>query len=331
VKLTLIWQSASYVERNWIREILRPITADEVIDEKHRLVLGNCILIDSYLHGRPRDYYKEFQGKNAWLLHMGDETYEGGYDRYDCFRGVLRSYWSSIFNPRRVLQIPVGYSAGTELAPALRATERPYLWSFAGGAAKSSRPEMIKAFSPIRSGFVHATDAPNARPIPSDEYQQILHQSVFAPSAMGNVNLECYRPYEALQRGAVPILEKRLGLDYFTKLLGKHPMPTFFTWRDAARFVASMQGDHAAQDHLIAECSDWWIGYKRNLSARIAQFVQEPHGADLGSAVHWSRSIPGSQVFELLRHHSVPATLRRAKRMALRIANEGKLRKTAGV
>jgi hypothetical protein len=330
VKLTLIWQSASFVERDWIREILQPITADEVIDGEHRVVLDNCLLIDSYLHGRPRDYYHAFQGKNAWLLHMSDETYEGGYDRYDCFRGVLRSYWSSIFNPRRVLQFPVGYTAGSQPARPLSAAERAYIWSFAGGAAKSSRPEMIKAFSLIAPGFVHITDAPNAKPIGAGEYQQIMRQSVFAPCAMGNVNLECYRPYEALQAGAVPILEKRIGLDYFRGLLGEHPMPTFTTWPEAARFVMRMKADFAAQDRLIAQCAEWWTGYKRDLSARIAQFVQESHGPELGSAVHWQRSIPGSQAFELLRHHSTPAMLRRAKLLVTRISRDGKLRKTFG-
>lgn len=98
MKLTLIWQSASFVERDWIKEILRPVTADEVIDGERRVVLDNCILIDSYPFVHPREYYEAFCGRNAWFLHMSDETYEGGYDRYDCFRGVLRSYWSPMFN-----------------------------------------------------------------------------------------------------------------------------------------------------------------------------------------------------------------------------------------
>lgn len=157
-----------------------------------------------------------------------------------------------------------------------------------------------------------------------------MRRSVFSPCPMGNVNLDCYRPYEALQYGSVPILEKRAGLDYFTALFGSHPIPTFRTWREAARFVESSQHDYAAQDRLISQCSEWWRGYKRDLSSRIAQFIEEPHGNAAGPAVRWQRSIPGAQGFELMRHHSFPALLRRAKLMASRMAKGGRSRKTAG-
>jgi hypothetical protein len=331
VKLTFIWQSASYEERDWINEILRPIAGHQILDGQHRVVLDNCLLIDSYPYWRPRDYYESFQGKNAWLLHISDETYEGGYDRYGYFRGVLRPYWSKIFNPRRVLQIPLGYSAGIRSATERRAArQRSYLWSFVGAAAKSSRPEMIKALSPITPNFVHTTDDPNTRLMSKDEYQEILRQSVFAPSAMGNVNMECYRPYEALECGSVPILEKRIGLDYFASILGKHPIPSFGTWSEAAQFLTRLKGDAEAQDCLIAECTDWWRGYKRDLSARIERFIEQPDGAESGMAVSRQWSIPGFQAIELLRHHKVPAVIRRIKRQVARIVKEGKLRKTAG-
>jgi hypothetical protein len=331
VKLTFIWQSASYQERDWINEILRPIAGHQIVDGQHRVVLDNCLLIDSYPYWRPRDYYESFRGKNAWLLHLGDETYEGGYDRYDYFRGVLRSYWSKIFNPRRVLQIPLGYSAGTGPATGqLCARQRAYLWSFVGAAAKSSRPEMIGALSPITPNFVHTTDDPNTRRMSKNEYQEILRQSVFAPSAMGNVNLECFRPYEALECGSVPILEKRIGLDYFANILGKHPIPSFKTWGEARQFLAQLRWDDEAQDHLIAECTDWWRSYKRDLSARIERFIEQPDRAEAGTAVWWQQSIPGSRAIELLRHHTVPAVIRRIKRQVVRIVKEAKFRKTAG-
>jgi len=329
VKLTFIWQSSSYEERDWIRELLGSIAVDHLVDGKHQVVMDDSLLIDSYLFRQPREYYESFRGKNAWLLHMSDETYEGGYEYYDCFRGVFRIYWSSFFNPRRVMQIPLGYTAGITPAPILPPqAERPYVWSFIGATGKSSRPEMTKALSPLVPNFLHTTDVPNAVNIAKPEYQEILRNSAFAPSAMGNVNLECYRPYEALECRSIPILERRVGFDYFKHLLGEHPMPTFLTWNEAARFIENIRKNPTEQEALLTRCVEWWAGYKGSLKTQIQQFLEQPHGAELGPMVSPLRSIPGMQAFELLRHHSMPAFVRRVNRQVSRIVKEGQLRKT---
>ncbi len=331
-RLTLIWQYRLFSERDWIREVFRPIAGKDVYDEEHRVVLDDCLVIDSWLHAQSLSYFEQFRGKNAWLLHLCDETYEGGYEVYDCFRGVFRCYWSNIFHPRLVMQIPLGYSAGIQASSdQLTAAQRPYLWSFLGRAEASSRPEMMKGLLPITPHLLHNTAIGTAKRLEKASYQEILRQSVFIPCPMGNVNLECYRVYEALQSGSIPIVEKRPSLDYFKKLLGPHPLPTFTTWNEAGQFLHRIRGDHEAQDQLIAACSQWWSDFKKNLSTRIEQFVNLPAAHDVGSAVKWYRSIPGSQAIELLRHHSGPAIRRRVQKQATRILKEGKVRGTYGV
>jgi hypothetical protein len=331
LRLTLIWQDTPRdCESDWIAEIFAPIAGDIVYDGKYSVVLDSCLLVDSYLHARPRDYYRNFRGKNAWLLHLSDETYEGGYDLYENFRGVFRTYWSAVFNPQRVMQIPLGYSAKVRSkAPLLASTARKYLWCFMGGANISSRPEMIRAFEVLEPAFLHATDRGNVSRIGKEHYVSILRDSVFVPSPMGNTNLDCFRVYEALECGSIPLLEKRFRFDYFRHLLGPHPLPTFTNWDKAAQFVRWMQEHPVEMDHLATECSQWWCEYKRHLSVDIERFVSEPAGVDSGS-VQWYQSIPGWQVRELLRHHNLPAIARRISKQVVRLKTEGKLRKTFG-
>jgi len=331
MRLTLIWQNNYFPETSWIKHLFSPFASEEIVDNDHRVVMDDCLLIDSYLHCQPREYYKQFRGKNAWLLHASDETYEGGYEAYENFRGVFRFYRSGIFNPRKVMQIPLGHSSGFHAGTVeLGTARRPYLWSTVGAAGKGSRPDMLKALLPLTPHFAHITDRGNVGRISKEEYAQILRDSIFVPSPMGNVNLECFRMYEALECGAIPILEKRIGLDYFTHLLGEHPMPSFTNWRKAARFVEAIRNDRAALDRLQLKCFQWWIDYKSRLHDRISDFFEHPPVNESGNYVRWQRAIPGSQVVELMRHHTVPALARRVRLQVGRLFKEGKLRKTTG-
>ena len=327
MKLTLIYQSDMLFEREWIPDIFRDVAGEQVMDGEHRVVLDNSLLIDSGLHDQPREYYRKFRGKNAWLFNISDEFYDGGYDRYKNFRGVFRNHWTGIFNSRRVLQLPLGYSAGLSLNPVqIEASRRAYLWSFLGEARKSSRPELTTAFLPLVPYFAHFTDRADSQPVGKGEYYRVLQDSVFVPCAMGNVHLESFRTYEALECGAIPIVERRIGFDYYTRLLGEHPLPTFRSWDRAASFVEEIRNDPTAMDKMQAECVQWWAGKKQRLREQIANFVATARGDEAGPYYSWRYSVPGWQSVELLRHHSGPAIGRRITRQFRRLFTKGRLR-----
>jgi hypothetical protein len=331
MKLTFIWQESAFSERDWIREIFAPVAGEQVFDGDHRIVLDNCLLIDSYLHSRPSAYYAQFRGRNAWLLHLSDETYEGGYDAYANFRGVLRNYRSTVFNARRVLPIPLGYGDGFDHSAILPAiANRSHLWSLVGEGHKSSRPEMLCAFAPLKPQLVHATDGPNLAPLPRRHYQQTLLDSVFIPCPMGNVSLESFRIYEALECGSIPLLEKRVFFDYFAGLFGDHPLPAFKSWTQAAQFVASIRADTKALNQLQQQCLTWWRGYKAALRESVDGFIADTVDSPAESALRWQYQIPGWRAAELLHHQSLSTLSRRVSLQTTRLLRERRLRKTFG-
>ncbi len=279
MKFTAIWQSKKPHELPWIEEIFGDLIGEHVFDGNHEVVLDNVILLDAFIKRVSRDYYREFEGKNAFLVHFLDETYEGGYERYDSFRGVIRCFWSTAFNPRKVFILPEGYwnPAKSQFKTLTPASRRKFLWSFDGELRKSSRLDAVRALRHIEPHFLRDTGPTYEKPTLDfkPEYQEILSDSAFAPAPMGNVTLETFRMYEALELGAIPLIERR-GSPYFEHVLGSHPLPSFRRWSDATAFVERYAGDGAGLDALQRSCLEWWTEFKVGLSQRVRGFVEPP-------------------------------------------------------
>jgi hypothetical protein len=339
-KYTAIWQAREPLEEDWIKEILGPFVNNYVTDGKHEVVLDNAILLDAFTFLNDPAYYEKFKGKNAFLVHFLDEAYAGRYEIYNNFRGVIRCFWSDIFDEQYVMKMPLGYTQGKGRGDSavLPATQRKYAWSFVGQTGKATRPDAIEALSGVTPNFVRSTDSASSgtstksageepKPLGSEEYSQLLSNSVFAPCPMGNVNIECFRTYEALEWGAVPIVEKRWGFDYYRTLLGDHPMPTVRSWSEARRMVEAMMKNGDEIDRVQRECLDWWDGFKRNYTERIGEFIETRSrtGGTNNPMVSKVQGIPGWRAVELVRHHNASALFRRVGLHARRLFKEKRL------
>jgi hypothetical protein len=321
--LTAIWQSEALREREWLTQIFGTLIGEHITDGSNSVVMDNCLLIDQFIHSKRNGYYREFRTRsNAFFLHLSDEQFHGGYETYSNFTGVFRNYWSAVFDPASVMVLPLGYSNGisrrTRLKPAI---ERRYLWSFAGETARASRPEMVAALNGVSPHFCRATDAKRTTALTSEEYQSLLENTVFAPCPMGRLNLECFRLYEALECGAIPIVERRPTLDYFTRLLGPNPIMQVRSWEDARYKIRSLAADPPRLNQLQQLISGWWDLHKQNVKNDVSRFVASRVNGKSSNAraVKWAYNLPFWQVVELARHHSGPAMMRRFSIQATRL------------
>ena len=342
-KFTAIWQS-EIAGKDWpgyegLMRFFSPFIKEHISDGKHEAVMDNVILFDAWIYAFDPAYYARFKGKNAFLVHIGDEFYDLGSEYYVNFRGVFRPYWSAVFNPQHVMVVPLGSDAPNTTTSILPASERRYAWSFIGDAGKSSRPEMVRAMSSIEPHISFSTapvpgfdfwlrNKSGPKRIARSESVAILQHSAFAPTPMGNANLECYRLYEALDAGAIPIVEKRPFLDYFRELLGDHPIPTIRSWRDARKIMRGYLEDPVKLNELQQQCHDWWTSYQCQLVDRIGAFLASrvAAGGQVDPLKSRLPSIPGWQYFELSRHQSASSLYRRTARQISRIARQGKWR-----
>ncbi len=338
-KFTAIWQAPTPRQREWVAEIFGPYIAENVYDGKREVVLDNAILFDAFIFLYDESYYKRFKGKNAFLVHLVDEYYSGPYQIYENFKGVYRNHWTDVFNPTYVKTLPLGYNAGFDMTlPIPAASSRRFIWSFAGQIGKSSRPDAIRALSKAEPHFVFATDeaagylswpAALPRSLAMPEYQRSMLDAVFRPCPMGNVNIECHHFYEALECGSIPIVERRLTLDYYRDMLGPHPVPTIRSWGEARALVAELLADPARLDALQAECMAWWAAKKVELRKEAGVFLAARTADPAPRTAAMFEPKANTRLWrwtELLRHHNLEALWRRATLTVKRLVFEGRIR-----
>ena len=88
--------------------------------------------------------------------------------------------------------------------------------------------------------------------IVGEEYSEVLNESVFVPSPFGSVHPECYRTYEALACGAIPIVDT----DYYLKSFGA-PIPFVRDWKDAPELIAQFLDNPVKLESLQSDCNNW--------------------------------------------------------------------------
>lgn len=102
--------------------------------------------------------------------------------------------------------------------------------------------------------------------LPPARYRAALESVVFAPSPPGNVHAECYRTYEALEAGAIPVVSTRYYDVWFDA-----PFPIVDgEWSRAslAPVFALLDDPDALQD-LADACAAWWRGVKADFPERF--------------------------------------------------------------
>jgi hypothetical protein len=182
-------------------------------------------------------------------------------------------------------------------------------------------------FFPERSGDGILPKPAVASELPLDmsriQYQRTLLDSIFSPSPMGSANLECTRTYEALECGSIPIVERRIGLDYYRELLGPHPLPTVRSWPEARNLVHGLLQNPERLDALQAECVAWWAEKKAALRAEVGAFLEERSADTTAGDKRMFEPWANSNLWrcaELTRHHDLRTAGRRVALMASRIA-----------
>jgi hypothetical protein len=335
-RIDLIWVTHPEREAEWVKFLLQDVLGEEIfLGELGQARPGALYAINTNrirLSELPAGFLASVAATpRVGLLHLADEWLSGGYGCYRHFSYVLRAYHPTRFRHPGIFVIPLGFTNGTvqrrslgELQPASR---RKYSWSFMG-ALISSRPEMYRAFKEIEGGNVYVYSGnrsdPNRRLLPKNEYNQLLEDSTFSPCPMGNVMVETYRIYEALEAGSIPITEDRSLIHYYEELLGPNPIPRFRSWPQAARFAAELLADKDRLDGLQQTIFTWWLSARDEWRRRAVEFVRAGDSGAFAAALGEFATGSGGllqkldQYGELAKHHHPAAALRRLQLMAKR-------------
>ncbi|HEX8342128.1 MAG TPA: exostosin family protein [Tepidisphaeraceae bacterium] len=330
--MKLVWHAPRIRVGNWIRKLLGDLVTEEVEDYADTDLSSDSIHVVSINHRPLAEYNSYFEklranADNITLFHTGDEWFSGGYTNYQFFDRVIRYHSFRWARGNGIYTIPLGYPNTTRTgAYSIRSSSRSISWSFAG-EIKSSRTQMARSMSEIAHHLLIDTIGPNARKLNAEDYMRTLLDSVFCPCPMGNVNIETWRLYEALEYGCIPIVERRLTLDYYNELLGPNPIPSFNSWSDAAHWSSQIMRDPERLDEKQIEIMRWWGSFKEILADDLRSYMQGPsRAAELkyyGQHLSTTLGIVSQplRLAELMRHQNLSSLRWRIQRYAKRIAS----------
>jgi hypothetical protein len=293
MKWNVIWQVdpndlSLCLERDWFNEItsLVPISSVQV-DYKGKPLLSIalpysivCISCPNQTDVSDLTRYLKRIPKPRVLYHMSDELVQVGLDLYQHCELVIRN-GSANFDMAadpKVIQIPLGYVSGLGNSSRVlsKSSERKCSFAFLGTMKNERESDMLRAFDEIQGHrIVRKTKSFAAATKYFGTFTTIIYKNaVFVPNPKGNWNPECFRLYDTLEWGCIPLI-KRYSVStyhesYHDKLFGRHPIPTFGDWRESVRFARDLLCDKAALDNLQAEIIAWWQNYKTDLQVMIA-------------------------------------------------------------
>ena len=122
---------------------------------------------------------------------------------------------------------------------------------------------MIHYWEKNPNGVIHATSG-FGKGLPKPDYLHMLARTKVAPCPAGPATVDTFRVYEALEMGAIPILDTR-SLRAETEgvwpmLLGNHPLPIVNSWDDYQDMMQLLLNDWDVRSRV---CQAWWGAYKR--------------------------------------------------------------------
>jgi len=232
--LKIVWATGRHYkndwEYSWICELFKDIPVEFVNLTNMADIYENAIIV--FNHDIPYiEYivrYERFKIPFG-LIHLSDEYTRDPIQVYDLTmcKFVLRNcYRLECAQHPKVLQFPLGYKkhfweGGNRQDGFTRSiATREYVWSFAGGM-RENRKHAMELFEKIpyhKHKVVIETGNSFSVPVSgllTEDYRNLMLQSIFVLCPEGNVSVDCFRVYEALECGCIPIVLKRNSFQWF--------------------------------------------------------------------------------------------------------------------
>ena len=276
-----ISNTGHYWETDWIKLIFKTdnkfnIKINQEIDKEK--IYENPIIVTS---DPDDDYIKKYIEKDLdfCIIHLSDEAYIHNISIYNepkC-KFIFRNYYSTYFTnfSHKILNFDLGYKQGLwdnyfGLNPdKIKIGSRKYKWSFCGNINKSDRSAYISDISDIKPHFIHKImgwNTPDS--LSAQEYRNIMLNTIFVPCLIGNVNVDTFRLYEALECGCIPIIfkyQRKFGkhgckdmTNYYEKLFGNHPIITVTNWFDIKEIMENFLENEYKLEKKRLEIYRWW-------------------------------------------------------------------------
>lgn len=304
-RVRLIWQVDPHHpntwERDWLSDLLEDV--EHVVDLNREIVADHAVVVTAG-DGDVAGYLRRFReaGHNVGVIHLGDEFSRSPLSFYPYANFVYRNYLRpEALGFPHCRYFALGYKSGFKTDLNVRDIgARKHTWSFAG-QVKTSRAAMLRSARRIPEGHAHVTQG-FGQGLDVAGYADLLADTVFALCPRGNYSVDCFRVSEALEAGAIPIVEDgsvtplwsdvrrptkflRLhawrpaywranlphagGGSYWRTAFGEDfPCPLVRNWNDLEQTL-----DRVDVEATSRAVRTWWTEYKRSLARELGEAV----------------------------------------------------------
>ena len=220
-KIKLIYHNYASWEKDYIIELFNIINFDIIyleseilknkLENENEIINNNILVFSSNIYSYEEIKKIVLRIKPIIIVHLSDEF--GNRPEYTNLASYTKlllhqhhfGYHYPYNNYKNIIQIPLGYMSGmfNNKKPfdfkCKSLSERKYKWSFIGNM-KQDRLEIIDKFSKkFNEKFV-------GNNITSSEMLNIYNDSIFIPNGRGFNRVDCFRIYEAILSGSIPII-----------------------------------------------------------------------------------------------------------------------------
>lgn len=238
---------------------------------------ANVLVANTWDAWRP--IVESINNRKDWILVVVDEGSRVEPEILQSFLLSLRIGFATQKYGQNVLTVPLnvpGPFLDSFETPPAKNRDRQYIWCFVGDGSKQDRPEMLEKLKALQPHFVHThVGWMPSKALRPGLYARVLSESIFAPSPLGNIHPECYRTYEALHCGAVPIVTTRYYEQQF-----EAPFPVVENWEEATGLMEALIRDEKQLARTRAACMSWYRDMPDVSRSRLASALRTTARSD---------------------------------------------------
>jgi hypothetical protein len=241
------------------------LNSDQITDQKFDVLVYSCRnpTIEVHFGYAPPfevvlDVVKKVKPKI--IIQLSDEFWQENNNIHNSLADHCKLFIKEHFHwnhsyTSNTIQKPLGYlnDFPVDLENIKPINDRKYFWSWVG-YLKGDRQDMINKFMRIWY-HVCASNGGLSRP----EIHELYSNSKFVPIGRGNSSVDCWRIYEAIVCGAIPVIvsyedEINWSFQYKEKL----PAIYASNWDEASDICIRLSDDPEAMSAKQEELLNWW-------------------------------------------------------------------------
>jgi len=273
--ITISWHASKEKswENDWIEFLFSNIPHKTITDYQQSQYIDNSyIVFNAGVDIAPFVNTMSKNGKKFGLIHLSDEWDKDSTDVYSMAHVVLRNYYKDLGD--KVINFPLGWMNTFPYdLPTKILFDRQYVWSFSGHVDKTTRPLMAKSMSTVPKGKSYFKKCGenwgpfDGHALNPQELANMYNDSIFVPCPQGNCSIDSFRVTEALQVGALPIVERS---DYWDNLFGSdNPLIQIDNWAQAPKTISELLSDPWKLEQQRSDTYIWWLKYCDKLKNKL--------------------------------------------------------------